>query len=103
VSDSHPPVIDRYFTVAAERDTDAFMALFTADADVVTEGQRHRGADAIRSWRDGVAATEGTTTITGSEKLGDRGHRIDTRLGTVDLAYRFTTDDDQITRLQIGG
>ena len=41
--------------------------------------------------------------------LGDHGHRINTRLdgnvpgGTAEVAYRFTTDEDQITRLQIGG
>ena len=76
-----PAVIDRYFIVAAERDTDAFMALFTDDADVVDAGQRHRGSDAIRAWRDGVAAqSDYTTTITGTTALGDHGHRVDTRL-----------------------
>ena len=105
-----PAVIDRYFIVAADSDTDAFMALFTDDADVVDEGLRHRGSDAIRTWRDGVATQYTyTTTITGTTVLGDRGHRVDARLdgnfpgGTVDLAYRFTTDEDHITRLQIGG
>ena len=107
--ETHPAVIDRYFTLAAERDTDAFMALFTDDADVVAEGRRHRGADAIRAWRTEAVASEYTTTITGETALGDRGHRIETRLdgdlpgGSVNLAYRFTTDDDLITRLQIGG
>ncbi len=108
--DSRPAVIDRYFIVAAERDTDAFMALFTDDADVVDEGLRHRGSDAIRLWRDGVASPHDyTTTITSTVVLGDHGHRINTRLdgnvpgGSADVAYRFTTDEDHITRLQIGG
>ena len=106
---TRPAVIDRYFIVAAERDTDAFMALFTDDADVVDAGQRHRGSDAIRLWRDGAAEQDHTTTITGTVVLGDHGHRIDTRLdgnvpgGTAEVAYRFTTDEDHITRLQIGG
>jgi ketosteroid isomerase-like protein len=108
--ESHPAVIDRYFTLAAQRDTDALMALFADDADVVDQGLRHRGIDAIRLWRDGVAtADDHTTTILGTVVLGDHGHRINARLdgnfpgGTVDMAYRFTTDEDQITRLQIGG
>ncbi len=107
--DTRPAVIDRYFIVAAERDTDAFMALFSDDADVVEAGRRHRGSDAIRTWRDGVASPHDyTTTITATTVLGDHGHRVDARLdgnvpgGTVDLAYRFTTDEDRITRLQIG-
>ena len=71
--DSRPAVIDRYFIVAAERDTDAFMALFTDDADVVDEGLRHRGSDAIRLWRDGVASPHDyTTTITSTVVLGDQ-------------------------------
>jgi ketosteroid isomerase-like protein len=104
-----PAVIDRYFIVAAASDTDAFMALFTDDADVVDEGLRHRGSDAIRAWREDVATKfDYTTTITGTTALGDHGHRVNTRVegdfpgGNADLAFRFTTDEDQITRLQIG-
>jgi hypothetical protein len=46
--------VQHYFDLASQRDMDAYVAQFTADAVVGDEGQLHRGLDAIREWRTSV-------------------------------------------------
>lgn len=56
--DTAPPVIQRYFELAPVPDTEAYLALFAADALVEDEGVEYRGIDAIRAWRAGVPLVE---------------------------------------------
>jgi len=103
-----PDVITAYFAAAAQRDGAAVVALFTADAVVVDEGQVRRGTQAIRAWWDGPAtAFQYTTEVQGVAPTGDRDFLARVHLegnfpgGTVDLAYRFTLAGDRISRLEI--
>ncbi len=84
------------------------MALFDEDATVIDEGEARDGLDAIRGWRTGAAAEyQYTTTLTGSEALGEGRYRVVARLegnfpgGTVDLNHDFTIAGDCIRRLEI--
>jgi SnoaL-like domain len=47
-------LIDRYFDLAPQPDTDAYFAQFAGDAVVEDDGQAHRGIAAIRAWRSKV-------------------------------------------------
>jgi ketosteroid isomerase-like protein len=106
--DDAPEVIGRYFDLAARREVEAIVALFSDDATVIDEGQTRRGTDAIRAWQTGpVAEYEYTTAITGSETLGDHQYRVAVRLegnfpgAIADLNYDFVVDGNHITRLRI--
>ena len=101
-------VITRYFTADQRRDVDAIVALFTADAVVVDEGQTWRGVAAIRSWQDGPASRyQYTTAVTSTERTGEDTYLVTGRLtgnfpgGTADLRWRFTVEGDLIRRLEI--
>jgi hypothetical protein len=109
LSDDVPDVVDRYFDLAARRDVEAIVALFTDDATVTDEGETRRGIDAIRAWQTGpVARYEYTTTIADSEALGGDQYRVAVRLegnfpgGIVDLNYDFAVDGNRVSRLRIG-
>ncbi|HEV2997486.1 MAG TPA: nuclear transport factor 2 family protein [Solirubrobacteraceae bacterium] len=101
-------VVGRYFDLAARRNVEAIVALFTDDATVTDEGETRRGVDAIRAWLTGpVAKYEYTTTIADSEALGDDQYRVAVRLegnfpgGTADLNYDFVIDGNRVSRLRI--
>jgi len=113
MTDPLPPIISRYFTAAADGDTDALIACFTPEAVVADEGRSRHGHGEIRQWREEVAtAYEYTLEVLGSEASGDRGglawHDVLTHLegnfpgGTVDLTYRFGLLDSHIAELRIG-
>lgn len=106
--DNVPEIVKRYFELDAERDIEGIVALFMDDATVVDEGEARNGLEPIRGWRTGAASEyEYTTTITGSEALGNEQYRVTARLegnfpgGTVDLNHDFTVADDRIRRLEI--
>jgi hypothetical protein len=106
--DSAPDVVGRYFELAARRDVEAIVALFTDDASLTDEGETRRGSDAIRAWQTGPAARyEYTTTIKDSEALGRDRYRVAVRLegnfpgGTADLNYDFTVDGSRVSSLRI--
>lgn len=106
--DNVPDVISRYFDLAARRDVEAIVALFTDDATVIDEGETRRGIDAIRAWQNGpVAKYEYTTTIVDSEALGGDEYRVAVRLqgnfpgGIADLNYDFAVDGNRVSRLRI--
>ena len=108
MSISLPDVISRYFDVTAERDSDAIVALFAADATVIDEGTTRHGLEEIRAWRDGPAtAYTYTTELFSVEELGPDRYVVAGRLtgnfpgGTVDLTWDFTIADNRITRLAI--
>jgi hypothetical protein len=103
-----PEIVRRYFELDAERDVDGIVALFSDDATVIDEGEARSGPDAIRSWRTGAASKyEYTTTIMGSEALGEGRYRVSARLegnfpgATVDLNHDFTVANGLIRRLEI--
>jgi hypothetical protein len=102
-----PDTVTRYFEADARRDVDATLALFTDDAEVVDEGRTWRGAEEIRTWREGPASRyEYTVEVIGAEPIADgvlvTGHlEGDFPGGTADLTWRFTLDDDRVRRLEI--
>jgi hypothetical protein len=106
--DNVPDVVSRYFDLAADRDVEAIVALFTDDATVIDEGETRHGLDAIRDWQTGpVSRYEYTTVIAGSEALGGDQYRVVVRLegnfpgGIADLNYDFTVDGDRVSWLKI--
>lgn len=79
--DNAPEIVKRYFKLDAERDVEGIVALFGDDATVIDEGEARAGLDAIRGWRTGAASEyEYTTTVTGSEALGEGRYRVTGRL-----------------------
>jgi hypothetical protein len=108
MSGAIPDVISRYFDVAAERDTEAILALFADDATVVDEGNTRHGKDEIRAWRNGAAtAYSYTTELFFTESVGEERYLIRGRLtgnfpgGTADLKWDFTIADGLIKQLVI--
>ena len=103
-----PAVITRYFAAQSARDFDTLVTLFADDGVVIDEGQTRRGRNEIRAWRENVASVyEYTTdvlelTATGNGQYAARVH-LEGNFpgGTVDLRYRFTINDDTISRLEI--
>jgi hypothetical protein len=55
---NYSELINRYFTLATQPDSEPYFALFTADAVVEDEGHEHHGIDAIRAWRTQVPRVE---------------------------------------------
>ena len=108
MSTAVPDVISRYFAAQSARDFDTLVTLFADDGVVVDEGQTRRGRNEIRAWRENVASVyEYTTdvldfTATGHGQYAARVH-LEGNFpgGTVDLRYRFTINDDTISRLEI--
>ena len=77
---STPALVNTYFELAAQGDSEAYLELFDDDAIVEDEGNTYRGIEAIRQWRAEVpqvryditsvdAAADGgvvvTATVTG--------------------------------------
>jgi uncharacterized protein (TIGR02246 family) len=108
MSTAIPDVISRYFAAQSARDFDTLVTLFADDGVVVDEGQTRRGRNEIRAWRENVASVyEYTTDVVELTATGNGQYAARVRLegnfpgGTVDLRYRFTIDDDTISRLEI--
>ena len=47
-------IIDRYFELATQTDSEPYFAQFTPDAVVEDEGHEHHGIEEIRRWRTEV-------------------------------------------------
>src|SRR5260370_38506344 len=101
-----PAVITGYFEADKRRDIDAVVALFTADAVVVDEGQTWRGVAAIRGWREGPASLyQYTTEVQAAERTGGGTYRGGGRLagnfpgGTAGLIWAFTAAGGRVSRL----
>jgi ketosteroid isomerase-like protein len=101
-----PEIIRRYFALASQPDTEAYLGLFADDAVVLDEGREHVGIAAIRAWRGDVplvsyeitdveetaAGTVVTATITGDFPGSP----------FAGLKFRFEEyDDSRIRRLRI--
>jgi hypothetical protein len=101
-------VIRRYFELDAGRDIDAIIALFSADATVVDEGETRHGAAEIRAWQTGSASkyTYRTEVLDTDVLKADR-YVVTGRLtgnfpgGTAELKWDFTVAGGRITRLVI--
>jgi ketosteroid isomerase-like protein len=108
-ADTVPRVVERYVAAQAARNFDTLVELFTDDAVVIDEGKTWRGKQEIRAWREGVASTYQYTTELQGVDGPNRGRyvariRLEGNFpgGVVDLRYRFTVDNEQIRRLEIG-
>ena len=109
---SLPAAITGYRAASQEADTDAIVACFTPDAQVIDEDREWHGAEGIRRWRETVAtAYEYTVEVTGAKALdtraGEEKYEVYTHLegnfpgGEVDLTDHFTLRDGRIVRLEI--
>jgi hypothetical protein len=103
-----PGIIARYFDAHDRYDIDDAVALFGPNATVIDERQTHHGHDDIGAWL-ASAGRQYTYTRTplGAHQQLDGGWIVRNRLdgdfpgGTVELAYRFNLDGDQIATLTI--
>ncbi|GGK74837.1 hypothetical protein Sme01_34410 [Sphaerisporangium melleum] len=103
-----PGVVAGYFEADARHDIDAFLALFTEDAEVVDEGRTHHGTAEIRAWKqDAASRYQYTVEVLGAEALGENAVLVAGRLtgdfpgGVAELKWRFTLDGDRVHRLEI--
>ncbi len=103
-----PDVIARYLKVAPEGDLDTLVACFTSDAEVIDEGTTYRGRDAIRGWREAVAAAFTCTMSVVDIEAGDAERFVVTAElegnfpgSPVVLKYQFTLRGGLITALEI--
>ena len=103
-----PPVVADYLRADRARDTDAVVAMFTSDAEVVDEGQTYRGHDGVRAWRAGPAAAfDYSVTVLDAVARGDDCFVIDVRLdgdfpgGTARVAFRLTLRDGLIAKFEV--
>ena len=103
-----PDVITSYLQAHQARDVDTAMRSYASDASVTDEGRSYTGADEIRAWL-GRSASEYTYTIEmiGATALDENRYDVIHHLegnfpgGQVDLHFRFTLNDQKITRLAI--
>ena len=97
-------LIDHYFDLAPQADTDAYFGQFADDAVVEDEGQTHRGIAAIRSWRTKVPRV--AYTVRGIKATGT-GHDAvvdiagDFPGSPVSLTFHFQFAAGRITALAI--
>jgi hypothetical protein len=101
-------LVRRYFELDADRDIDSIVALFSADATVVDEGETRHGIAEIRAWQVGPASKYTyTTEVLGTVGVTADRYVVTGRLtgnfpsGTAELKWDFTIADGRITRLVI--
>ena len=68
---STPAIVKTYFQLAAQGDSETYLALFDDDAIVEDEGNTYRGIEAIRQWRAEVPMV--TYDITAVDAAPDGG------------------------------
>src|SRR3954453_19853027 len=102
-------VVRRYFTLDADRDIDAIVALFDDDATVVDEAETRHGTMEIRAWQIGPASPyRYTTEVLGTVALEPDRYVVTGRLtgnfpdGTAELKWDFTVAGGRIRPLGIG-
>ena len=101
-------LVRRELELDADRDVEAIVALFSADATVVDEGETRRGIAEIRAWQIGPASRyRCTTRILDTVALAADRYVVTSLLtgdfpgGTADLKWDFTVAGGRITRLVI--
>jgi ketosteroid isomerase-like protein len=103
-----PAVITSYLKAHMARDIDVAVQGYAADATVIDEGKTYQGREEIRQWLS-RSANEFTYTIemTGATKVAanryDVLHHLEGNFpgGRVDLQFRFTLRDGEISQLTI--
>ena len=103
-----PATIRTFLEAHTARDTPTAIETFAADAVVVAEGRAFHGTEEVLGFlqKAGSEFTY-TTQLTGAERVDDEHWVARVRLegdfpgGVADLAYRFTTAGDRITKLVI--
>ena len=104
-----PSVVARYLSAQGEEaGRQSVVEAFTADARVTDEGIDYDGRDAIRAWLDKTASEYTyTTALIGQRQEGPDQWTVvahlegDFPVGVVDLRYRFSLEQDRISRLII--
>jgi hypothetical protein len=101
-------VVRRYFTLDADRNIDAIVALFADDATVVDEGETRHGTMEIRAWQIGPASRYTyTTEVLGTVAVEPDRYVVTGRLtgnfpgGIAELKWDFTLAGGRIRRLVI--
>jgi hypothetical protein len=101
-------LIQRYFELDAVRDIDSIVALFSADATVLDEGEMRHGIAEIRAWQRGPASKYTyTTEVLGTVAVTAERYVVTGRLtgnfpsGVAELKWDFTVAGGRITRLVI--
>jgi hypothetical protein len=98
-------LVDRYFRLAPQRDSDAYLAQFASDAVAEDEGHEYHGIEAIRAWRNEVplvSYTVGEVEVADGEHVARAEIAGDFPGSPVTLAFHFTfTDDGHIKALAI--
>ena len=109
MTDTAPNAVLRDLQAADARDPEASRR-FAETGRVLDEGKTYGGRSEIRRWREELLGRfTYTTTVTGSEPVGDAQYRVTVRVvgdfpgGTADLTYDFTLDGDLIADLKIVG
>jgi hypothetical protein len=100
-------LVDRYFRLAPQADSDAYFAQFAPDAIAEDEGHEYQGIDAIRAWRNEVPLVSYTVEEVGvayGEHVARAEIAGDFPGSPVTLTFHFTfTDDGHIKTLAIRG
>jgi hypothetical protein len=106
---SAPAVVTRYLAAAPAGDFEALADCFTTDGAATDEGHTYRGRAEIIGWRESLASQfTYTSTVTGSEPIGEGEYRVTAHLvgdfpgGVADLTYRFVLKGGLIADLTIG-
>jgi hypothetical protein len=90
-------IVEQYFTLSTDADTERFVAQFRDDAVVVDDGHTRRGRAELRAWRREVPAV---TYTVGAIAAADQGARADVEIAgdfpgspvTLDFAFGLDAD-----------
>lgn len=104
-----PPAVARYLSAQGDEEgRQSVVEAFTADARVTDEGIDYDGRDGIRAWLDKTGSEYTyTTALIGQRQEGPDQWTVVAHLegdfpgGVVDLRYRFSLEQDRISRLII--
>lgn len=104
-----PPVVARYLSAQGDDERrQVVVEAFTADARVTDEGIDYDGRDGIPAWLDKTLSEYTyTTALIGQHQEGPDQWTVLAHLegdfpgGVVDLRYRFSLEQDRISRLII--
>lgn len=104
-----PPVVARYLSAQGDDERrQVVVEAFTADARVTDEGIDYDGRDGIRAWVDKTGSEYTyTTALIGQRQEGPDQWTVVAHLegdfpgSVVDLRYRFSLEQDRISRLII--
>jgi hypothetical protein len=98
-------VVDNYFRLAVDSDTEAYFAQFAPTAVVEDEGHEYHGINAIRSWRTSVPPVryDVRDVVSGGDGVTTAHAEISGTFpgSPVTLSFRFGLDADRRIELLI--